>query len=195
MKTFIRKIILCVLMLYASSLSAQMSAPHFSSKGSQFISLGIGLFPTFLKDGGDLLIPPTSLFYEKKLKDHLSLGGSIGYSNTLSKVYYGAASEFKAYENRFYYFNVRSGGHCVLYKNWDFYGGGSIGYYFLKMKSQMGAFGDFEHHRGIKEQSGNIVWNAYVGLRYNCCSRLIFHGELSYGVSIFNFGIGFKLGK
>ncbi len=194
MRKYTQNLFLCLFLICSTGhADAQPFPAHFSEKGTQFLSLGVGLFPTFFKDDGHVLVPPSSIAYEKRLTKILGLGASLGYSNTISKIEFGSNAEFKAYQNHFFYFNVRTGAHCLLYKKWNVYGGVSMGFYHIKVKAQNGSFGDFEYHRGIKEKSSALVWNAFVGFRYHCCGRLVFHCELSYGVSILNLGVGVKL--
>jgi hypothetical protein len=187
-------ITLCIaLTLFSTAAFSQHYEPHFSQKGTSFLSFGIGLFPTFFKDNAQVIIPPSSLQFEKKLTDIFSIGIMSGYSRNQTTRNLIKNNETKQYLNDSYFLGLRSGAHCLNLDKWDFYGGVMLGYYHARVHPSDGRFGPDEEFMGIRPQRGQFVWNAYVGTRFSCCNRLIFFGEASYGISIFTIGLGLKL--
>lgn len=193
MKKFSTITLCIVFALFCNTSFSQHFEPHFSSKGSSFVSLGVGLFPTFFKDGAQVVIPPSSLSYEKKITDIFSIGLTTGYSRSLSKWLIPQNAETKRYRHDAYFAGLRAAAHCVTLEKWDFYGGAVLSFHYSRIQPEKGAFGPEEAFLGINPRTNQFVWNAFIGAKFSCCNRLMFFGEASYGISILTLGIGFKL--
>jgi hypothetical protein len=193
MKT-IQSIFLSTVFLFScATLSGQHYEPHFSEKGSKFLSVGVGLLPTFFKDDAEVLIPPSSLNFEKKISDIFSIGSTFGYSQSASQENINKSDDRRRYQHNAYFLGLKLGAHCVSMEKWDIYGGTAIGYYHSQIKSLDGAFGATEEFMGIKPNRGKIMMNAFVGARFSCCGPVVLFGEVSYGISLLTVGVGYKL--
>lgn len=188
----VMKKILVVLILASLTLglNAQSFKPHFFDKNTSSIYMGIGLFPTFQKDKSDIVVPPSSLGYENRVSDNISLGGRFGYSSSLVR-----DGQEGGYFSNLYFASVRVAAHCSLYEKWDIYGGGALATYVSVLKAKDDNVGIPKQIELARQQNGttSMTWMAFVGAKYALCNGLYLYGEVSYGVSIATIGMGVKL--
>ena len=196
MKFFLPFALCCLFsILILPNLNGQYAQPkRLFKKGETDVLAGFGLFPTFVKDQVNQVLPPLTLRYERRISNNYSIGLELGASiaTTNKKELF---SDDKQYRNRFYFLALRNTAHCNCENldNWDIYGGFALGINITKIAVINGAFGPLEELYGIKPQKTQMTFHGYVGLRYACTPNLSFFGEFGYGASIIQVGIGYKL--
>ena len=175
--------------------SQQYKKPNrIFKKGDSDLSLGIGLLPTFVKDRTNQQLPPISLRYEHRLARNFSLGieGAHSVATTQMKSLF---SDTRQYRNRFYHLALRSAVHCNCkgLDNWDIYGGFALGFNFSRISVIGHSFGETEKLMGIKPKKNQMSFYGFLGGRYAITPHLSLFGEIGYGASILQIGIGYKL--
>jgi hypothetical protein len=163
-------------------------------KGDSDIMAGFGLFPTFIKDRTDQVLPPVSLRYENRISNNFSMSLELGHSisNTVKKDVF---SDEREYRNEYYFLALRNSAHCNCenFSNWDIYGGFALGLNLTNITVINGTFGPSEKLYGISPKNTQMTFNGFVGARYVCTKKLSFFGEFGYGASLLQLGMGYKL--
>lgn len=171
-----------------------MKPRRLFQKGESDLIAGFGLLPTFLKDNIKQTLPPLTLRFENRLGSNYSLGLEVAHSITKSerRDFY---SDEREYRNSFYHVALRNTAHCncETIDNWDIYSGFSLGLSFAQVSVIDGTFGPFEKLHGIKPHRTQVTFYGFLGARYACTARLSFFGEIGYGASIIQAGLGIKL--
>jgi hypothetical protein len=163
-------------------------------KGEADIFAGFGLLPTFLKDEITQELPSFTLRFEQRLARNYSLGIETAHSVTTSKKADPFTDE-RQYRNRFYFLALRNSVHCncETSDNWDVYGGFSVGLNLTRVSVVNGEFGEFEKLHGIEPRNTQMTFHGFLGARYACSPLLSFFGEIGYGISIIQAGVGVRL--
>lgn len=181
------------LFFISNSLFAQQDSPRFFKQGQKDAWIGVGLIPTYLMDGGKIIMPPVTTGGDAMIADNFSLGGQIGYSVSETQKDYSAPELTKQYRNSFYFIGFRGAAHCIRFRNLDIYGGFILGYNLTMIDVINDEFGPEEHHKGIKPKSGKFTYSSFLGVRYSCCNKIGLFGELGYGASILTVGTTYQL--
>ncbi|MDR0364532.1 MAG: hypothetical protein LBH92_05910 [Bacteroidales bacterium] len=167
----------CHLLFAGLFLFSMMAAngQEIFSKGSQLISLGIGV-------GAGI---PVELSYERSIVDGLikKKNGAIGVGA------YGGWYHRKLYDWNYNYYvlGARGAFHYQFVKKLDTYGGLMLGYSIATASWA----GDGE---SVGTPSGSAFsYSLYIGARYLFKPRLGVYAEAGYGISYLSAGITFKL--
>ena len=196
MKTTLNSIFTFLLVsIFATNGLGQYQLPNrLFKKNEADILTGFGLFPTFVKDQVNQVLPPLTLRYEYRISSNYSLGLEFGHSiaTTRKEELY---SDERQYRNRFYFLALRNSAHCNCdnFDNWDIYGGFALGFNLTHISVINGNFGELEKLYGIRPRNTQLTFHGFVGTRYACTNRLSFFGEFGYGASLFQIGLGYKL--
>ncbi len=193
-----KKIINCIIFLsfivFSSfTASAQNGYPRVFKQGQKDAFIGVGLIPTYLMDGGKIIMPPLTTGGDIMIADNFSLGGQFGYSVSETQRDFQSSEKTKQYRNSFSFFGIRGAAHCTKWDNLDIYGGFNLGYNLTKINVINGEFGDEERHKGIKPKSGKVTYSGFIGVRYSCCNKIGIFGEIGYGASILMIGTTYRL--
>ena len=189
-------LILLALFLCSGSLQAQKKDIRTFKKGQLDLDLGMGIFPTFLKDKADVDLPPVNIGGEYWFSPNFTVGLRFGHSTTN----YSATNDQllgvengRNYQSRYFFSGLRFGMHCTKYDHWDLYGGMTLGYHITHISRLDGEFGAYEAQHGLHQKNDHLTYYGFVGARYSCCNRISFWSELGYGVSILQLGVGYQL--
>ena len=157
------------------------------------INAAIGLLPTFIKDAGKVKAPPLSLSADFKLAKNFSLGAFAGFSVTetdLRRMIDGGTAKWR---NRFSLFGLRLAAQSSLQGPWNIYGGMSIAYTHSNIDMMEGQFEKVKEEKGIKENSGKMVFAGFIGGRHSFTPRLGMFGELGFGISLVTVGLSVRI--
>ena len=171
-----------------------MKPKRLFQQGEADVLAGFGLLPTFLKDNISQNIPPLSLRAQSNLFNNYSLGVEFAYSKTTSTKE-DLFSDERQYENKYHFVALRNSIHCNCdnLDNWDIYGGFALGLNLVRISVVNGSFGPTEELYGIKPKKNQLTFNGYLGFRYACSSAISFFGEIGYGASFLQAGVGYRL--
>jgi len=162
-------------------------------KGQTYSFVAVGLVPTYLMDGGKIVMLPMSFGGDQMIADNISIGMQAGYSVSESQKEYLQTEALKRYRNSSYFTAFRFAVHCTKIRDWDIYGGYQLGLNLVKMEVIDGRFGEEEHHAGIKPKDTRITYTGMLGVRYGCCSNIGVFAELGFGASLFKMGMTYRL--
>lgn len=154
---------------------------------------GIGLLPTYAKDGARMAVPPVSAGVDWMVSDQFSLGGGLGYSNYEMEKLPVGVKEMRHYGNQTYQFMARAAAHFTQTDNLDLYGGFQLGAQLVQVTSLDGPFGPVEDLYGIRPQKTRFLYGAYLGLRFAISPKTSLFGEVGTGISIAVVGVGWRM--
>ncbi len=180
-------LLLFFLFVHLNPLQAQRrSSPKYD------ISAGIGLFPTFLKDEGRMIVPPLSLTADYRVAPNFSVGLFLGYSSTESNQAQIDDEEAVLFRNRFSSVGLRLAAHTTGFENWDIYGGLTFGYMHSNIDAEQAMLEKMALQKGIRPSSGKLVMTGFLGSRVKVSRRVGIFAELGFGVSLVQTGISYR---
>lgn len=159
-------------------------------KGQWDIQGGVGLFPTYVADRVENIILPASLTARWMTSKNVSLGIFTGYSLSRSRRPNALCG---SWYNHTYFLGLQTGFHYTKIDNWDLFGGFSLAYQHIQLKPASPDGLQIRRLCGIQPQSGKMVLTAFIEIRFAFTPRYTVFANLGYGISILQFGIGYKL--
>lgn len=167
-------------------------------KGDIQVTASVGLLPTFLADKGHVNIPPLSLKAGLFVSKKFSLEAFTAFSSTETGIQTYPDHSVNQTKNDFLIIGTRGAVHTFKFKNWDIYGGLSLGYNIPMVKTNTtyteGPVKEGEltpsFHRAA---TNNFTYTGFVGATYFVKKNLGITGEVGYGISIINVGVSYKL--
>lgn len=191
-----KKMILCafVFLLVANAFNA-VKAQSFQ-KGTNVLSLGVGLGSSLLSYSGSSQTPAISAQYERGIWNIggpgvISLGGYVGDK---SYKYSGKASGYSWSEKWNYTIaGVRSAYHYtgISNKKIDVYGGIMLSANIVSYKYKNNT-GNNNGYAGAGNYNSGAGFTGFVGGRYYFSNHIAAMAELGYGVSYLTLGASFK---
>lgn len=180
-----KALFLIVSLCFNQNLNAQKKIqPEFS------VQYGIGVFPTYIADGGNSLLPPISLTGTIQFQKKVSFSAEFGYSiQNASRIFQKRLLDWKNHSS---FFLLKSAVHYDKLETIDIYGGLVIGVNQTKVKSQTLELIDLEH-LGIKSKQTRLIYTAFIGYNYYWNKHLFFFGEAGFMISLLKLGIGYKI--
>lgn len=192
-----------VIALLIGSLSLVQAQKMAFEKGDIEFSAGVGLLPTFAKDGGSTLIPPLSLRLGYRLSNHFSLSAYAAYSSTETAELTRPTGLVEQFKNDFLIVGLRPAVHITSVDNWDIYGGFLAGYTIptvertvISTPADPAPESDefFTTEPSFARPAENeFLFSGFIGANYFIGSRTAVFAEVGYGISIINAGVTFKL--
>lgn len=194
LKNFTILINLWFIILTIPVVGQNMKPNRIFHQGDVDFLAGFSLLPTFLKDDVRQDVPPVSIRIQGNLVKNYSLGIEYAYSKTTSNIE-DPFSDKGQYQNRYSVITLRNTIHCNCENidNWDIYGGFALGLSHSRIAVVNGEFGYLEKLYGIKPVRNQMTYYGFLGFRYACSSIFSFFGEIGYGASIVQAGVGYKL--
>ena len=167
-----------------------------------YLSAGVGVVPTYFKDGGSINVPPVSLNVAYKATEKFSVSAFAAYSSTTSpqlKYNDGSANIFNS---QMLIVGIRPAVHFVNLEKWDVYGGFSFAYNVPMVDvqntpSDEPLYGDNKPDTPTpsfyREAENNFTYSGFVGATYFVKNNIGIFGEVGYGISLLNLGVTYKL--
>ena len=164
-------------------------------KGQTDLFMQVGVLPTYLMDKAKIVLPPIGLRAEHRFGKNYSLGLEASHSKSQKTDFFTPTEEVREYANTSYFIGVRNAVHCDCdrVEKIDLYGGFTLGYGLTYIEVLNGEFGPPEWHRGIKPRKGTMTYSGFLGIRYACGPWLSLSGEIGFGVSLVQLGVGIKI--
>jgi hypothetical protein len=188
---------LVVMLATISSLTLNAQNQAFK-KGNVNLSLGYGIVPTFINDGGSSNIPPLSARIGYALSNNINVSGYVGYSATTSKPEVVSDGILSKTRNDLLILGLRGEIHSDRDDKFDFYGGFMFGYNIPMVEETSVSDGseivrDPNEPFKYPEAQNNLVYSGFIGASYFFKPKMAAYTEVGYGVSLVNLGLTFKL--
>lgn len=174
-------------------LSLSVFAQKSETKPTKFDArIGIGLFPTFLKDDAQVNILPINANLDYRLSKLFSLGIYAGYSkSTASKQGVFGGDDMLEWSNQFLTVGVRGTFHFpTSFKNWEPYGGVTIGANTSMIEVKQGVPETIEKMQ-LKTNT-DFAMTFFVGTRFKVSENIGVYGEIGFMASLANVGISYR---
>ncbi len=164
-------------------------------KGQTDLFMQVGVLPTYLMDKAKIVLPPIGLRAEHRFGRQYSFGVEVAHSVSQKTDFFTPTEEVREYQNTSYFVGLRNAVHCDCQRaeNIDLYGGLTLGYNLTYMEVLNGEFGPPEWHRDIRPRRGSLTYSGFLGIRYACGPWLSLSGEIGFGVSLVQLGVGIKI--
>ena len=193
-------VLFCLLFIATVNAQSYTQPERLFGKGQLDLSVGIGLTPSFLLEGGTMIVPPLSLSADYMVNKKLSLGMYGGFSRTdgQKKMYPIADKGHVVYKegqwrNTYSEFGLRAAIHYNELEKWDFYGGMQLGYSISKIDALLPDLEEIENHLGIVPVRTTFLPGAFVGAKYAISNRISAFSEIGCGVSLVKAGFSVRL--
>ncbi|KAA3641791.1 MAG: hypothetical protein DWQ02_00010 [Bacteroidetes bacterium] len=166
------------------------------------LSAGVGVVPTYFKDGGSINVPPVSLNMAFKATEKFSISAFAAYSSSTSPLIKYNDGSSNIFNNQMLIVGIRPAVHFVNLDKWDVYGGFSFAYNvpFVDVDntpSDEPLYGDNKPDTPTpsfyREAQNNFTYSGFVGATYFVKNNLGIFGEVGYGISLLNLGVTYKL--
>jgi len=178
---FLTIVICCVII--------QLGHAQKTPKNYLNLNAGVGLLPTFLKDGGQAELLPLTFTADYKLSNNFTIGLATGHSVTCTGERKMRDGSMAQWMHHFTAVGVRTGGYSKLIAGrWHFYGGLFIGASLSDIEMMKGEEKSVRREMGIQRSNTKMFYTAYVGMRYRITPHLGTFAEASLGVSLISIG-------
>lgn len=184
-----------VVFLFANQAVQAQQHPYdpIYEKGEMVIGLGIGVLPTLASPTIRSTTPPISLNVNYRIAKKASIGAFAAYGATsFNSDLPEHAVIPRSSESKQYMFGVRGAAHYDVNKT-DFYGGLMLGYSYEETITNISQPDNDEIPTDPVLKNGKVLYTAFLGVNQRLTNKLGVFGEVGYGVSIFKFGVNFKL--
>lgn len=195
MKKISIALVFTLITLSFTALNAQNQA---YKKGNFNLSLGYGIVPTFIGDGGSVNVPPLSARLGYSVSNNINLSGYVGYSATTSKADVISDGILSETRNDLVILGLRGEIHSNRDDKFDFYGGFMFGYNIPMVEETSVNDGSTivrnpDEPYKYPEAKNNLAYSGFVGASYFFKPKMAAYVEVGYGVSLVNLGLTFKL--
>ncbi len=181
-------------LLFATTLSFQHAVAQKSKatpyKGFE-TSFGVGMLPTFIKDRSKNKVPPLSLTLGYRINEKFSMGLFAGFTQAETRPNLLNEGPTRC-QNSFSTVGLKLAVHSITFKNWDFYGGMTLGYTRSKFEILEGDVEKIKAHKRFKPATSRPLVSAFLGGRYELSPKLGLYGEVGYGISLLTAGVTYK---
>lgn len=181
MKKFI---LLSLSLLLMGSLFAQSN-----QQGNINLNIGVGFEPTFFPDSSDVDIVPLHLSADYSINSFLSVGVGVLFSGSIQEYLQDSLSLTRT--EGFTHLGVRAQGHLPLpIRSLDIYAGG-----FLGAQQQVESVQSTDPSAPSTEpiKGWSLHYAGHLGIRYRLGDFIAVYAEGSYGLSLVQAGINFRL--
>ena len=184
-----------------------VSNAQMISQGNSLINADVGIGSTTkisfsgmgMETKSKTVIPPVGVSYEYAVRDNITIGGFVAYSNqqVVSTItnQFDPSNETKITQDyKFIHLGALANYHFGLnLEKVDVYGGVKLGY--LAFSSDVTTSGDSDIPSNLLQANvSSIIYGVQLGGRYFFTDHLAAHLVLGYGVSYVSFGLTYKIG-
>jgi len=104
-----------------------------------------------------------------------------------------ADKEPPEWENRLTVIGLKAVVHSSKFGKWNIYGGMLFNYNIIRIRILRGDIDFMQDHQGFRNRSSNVSFSGFVGSRYEISPKANLFGELGFGASLLNVGMGYQL--
>ncbi|MEZ4986217.1 MAG: outer membrane beta-barrel protein [Saprospiraceae bacterium] len=186
---------LFALLLIATASLLTLQAQSYKIKPGQVqANVGIGLVPTYAADATRTIVPPVSASVEVFITPNLSIGTYAAYARATGSSTYLNAGITETYDNTTIMLGVRPTIHSNDLNDWRVYGGFTIGASIPSVDIEVTDDEKTENTPSFtRPNSPNaFLFSGFVGARRALNENLTLFGEVGFGISLANVGVGYK---
>lgn len=175
------------LMVAAQSAEAQNRQGRREA-GFLDLNLGVGLFPTYLKDQGRPAGLPLSASLDYRLQKNFSLGAFAGHSLSHGTRVFAGSETAAPWQNRTTVAGLRFAAHSNTIGNWAFYGGLAGGVYASRFDIMEAGAREKALQNGLKARHSKFYATGFLGARYCLHKNISLFTEIGMGDSLLKMG-------
>jgi hypothetical protein len=154
--------------------------------------VGVGLFPTFLKDHVNTELQPISVELQYRPANRFSIGLLAGHSISEANFTHHTGNE-QLFRNEFTMVALRGGIHSSPWERWEVYGGMLLGYTQSNVTYSEGdPIKQGQETMPVPQVRNGLLFSAYLGTSCKIHKKLYAFGEISYGLSLSTVGLAYR---
>jgi hypothetical protein len=184
-------------MFFSLALTAQSNA---TKAGKFTVSTGIGILPTYFKDGASAKVPALSLRAGYVVSKRFTLNAYFGYSSTIAGPQVFDDGVFTQIENTSIVGGLRGEIRHEITKKLEFYGGGMLGISHANITEVEANTGraisrnpDEPTPYNPNPPKSTFTYSGFVGTTYFIQPKFGVFTELGYGISLLTAGFTFRM--
>ena len=162
-------------------------------EGYANINIGVGLFPTYLKDEGKTKGLPVNASIDFRVQQNFSVGVFGGYSFTEGQRAVPGSETVLPYENRTLVSGLRFAAHSNPIGRFEVYGGMSGGLFMSHFEYLDAGAQEKTVQHGPESQQSRFYMTGFLGSRYCIAKKLSLFSELGMGDSLLKAGVSIRL--
>lgn len=186
--------LLAIILLAAFTQQAEAQCRNGrQKKGFLDAHIGIGLFPTYLKDNGRTAGLPLSGNLNYRLQQNFSLGAFAGYSFTYGARVFVGSKTAAPWKNRTAVAGLRFAAHSNPLGGWEFYGGMAAGMHFSRFDIMEAKAREKARQHGFQARRSKFYATGFIGARYCLRKNLGLFTEVGMGDSLLKMGVSCRV--
>ena len=156
------------------------------------VNIGLGLLPTYAKDGGRPAGMPISASLNYRVQKNFSLGAFAGYSFTHGTRVFAGSEMAAPWQNRTTVAGLRFAAHSNLVGNWEFYGGMAGGIHSSRFDIMEAEAKEKALQHGFNTKTSKFYATGFLGARYCLRKNLGLFTEVGMGDSLLKMGVSLR---
>ncbi|MCB0560231.1 MAG: hypothetical protein H6573_00860 [Lewinellaceae bacterium] len=156
------------------------------------VNIGLGLLPTYAKDGGRPAGLPISASLNYRIQKNFSLGAFAGYSFTHGARVFRGSETAAPWQNRTTVAGLRFAAYSNLVGNWEFYGGMAGGVHNSRFDIMEAEAREKALQHGFNTQKSKLYATGFLGARFCLRKNLSLFTEVGMGDSLLKAGVSWR---
>ena len=192
MKMILSTLLTITLLIGISQLAEAQCWNGRQKTGYFDVNIGLGLLPTYAKDGGCPAGMPISASLNYRVQKNFSLGAFAGYSFTHGTRVFAGSEMAAPWQNRTTVAGLRFAAHSNLVGNWEFYGGMAGGIHSSRFDIMEAEAKEKALQHGFNTKTSKFYATGFLGARYCLRKNLGLFTEVGMGDSLLKMGVSLR---
>ena len=192
MKMILSTLLTITLLIGISQLAEAQCWNGRQKTGYFDVNIGLGLLPTYAKDGGRPAGMPISASLNYRVQKNFSLGAFAGYSFTHGTRVFAGSEMAAPWQNRTTVAGLRFAAHSNLVGNWEFYGGMAGGIHSSRFDIMEAEAKEKALQHGFNTKTSKFYATGFLGARYCLRKNLGLFTEVGMGDSLLKMGVSLR---
>ena len=192
MKMILSTLLTTTLLIGISQLAEAQCWNGRQKTGYFDVNIGLGLLPTYAKDGGRPAGSPISASINYRVQKNFSLGAFAGYSFTHGTRVFAGSEMAAPWQNRTTVAGLRFAAHSNLVGNWEFYGGMAGGIHSSRFDIMEAEAKEKALQHGFNTKTSKFYATGFLGARYCLRKNLGLFTEVGMGDSLLKMGVSLR---
>ena len=155
-------------------------------------NIGLGLLPTYAKDGGRPAGLPISASLNYRIQENFSLGAFAGYSFTQGRRVFTGSQTAAPWQNRTTVAGLRFAAHSNPVGDWEFYGGMAGGLHLSRFDIMEAEAREKALRHGFHARQSKCYATGFLAARYCLRKNLGLFSEVGMGDSLLKMGMSLR---